>query len=306
MHPRSRRQVHAFLDYLRHERRVSPLTVESYARDLDHCCRFCTQKGLRSWTQLRVDDVRAYVAALHRRGLSGRSIRRHLSALRSLFQYLLRERQVEHNPASGVPAPRMEKRLPQTLTVDQAAHLLEIPSNPLSAGSELLVRRDRAMMELMYSSGTRLSELTALNTTDVDLADATVRVTGKGAKTRVLPVGRHARAALESWLAVRSQLARPGETAVFVGRRGGRLGGRAVQLRLAQWARRQGVNVPVYPHLLRHSFASHLLESSGDLRAVQELLGHADIGTTEVYTHLDFQHLAKVYDKAHPRARKKK
>ncbi len=200
----------------------------------------------------------------------------------------------------------MEKRLPQTLTVDQAAHLLEIPDNPSSAGSELLVRRDRAMMELMYSSGTRLSELTALNTTDVDLADATVRVTGKGAKTRVLPVGRHACAALESWLAVRSQLARPGETAVFVGRRGGRLGGRAVQLRLAQWARRQGVNVPVYPHLLRHSFASHLLESSGDLRAVQELLGHADIGTTEIYTHLDFQHLAKVYDKAHPRARKKK
>jgi integrase/recombinase XerC len=305
MHSLSRQQLQAFLDYLRHERRASPLTIENYARDLDHFSRFCRQQGLGRWSRLSAHDVRAYVAALHRRGINGRSIRRHLSALRSLFRYLLRERLIQHNPALGARAPRMDKRLPQTLTVDQAAHLLEIPTDPSPAGSQLLVVRDRAMMELMYSSGTRLSELTALDIADVDLADATVRVTGKGAKTRVLPVGRQACAALKSWFAIRPRMARAGETAVFVGRRGERLSGRAVQLRLRQWARRQGVSVPVYPHLLRHSFASHLLESSGDLRAVQELLGHADIGTTQVYTHLDFQHLAKVYDTSHPRARKK-
>jgi integrase/recombinase XerC len=239
------------------------------------------------------------VSALHRRGLSGKSIQRALSALRSFYRYLLREKIVTCNPASGVSAPKSARRLPDTLNADQAARLVALEArDPLAV-------RDRAMLELLYSSGLRLSELVNLNIPELDLSAGSVRVTGKGRKVREVPVGAKARAALRDWLAVRTEFARTEEAAVFVARNGRRLGARAVQQRLRQWAKRQGLEVPVHPHMLRHSFASHVLESSGDLRAVQEMLGHANISTTQIYTHLDFQHLAGVYDKAHPRARRK-
>ncbi len=291
--------IDRFLDKLRHERRASPHTVANYARDLGGLLRFCTAGGLARWEALDTHQVRAWVAAGHRRGLSGRSLQRALSALRGFFDFLLEEGAVRHNPGLDVRAPKMPRRLPKTLDVDQTVRLVEI------AGDDPLARRDRAVMELFYSSGLRLAELTGLDLADLDLAEGLVQVTGKGNKVRRVPVGRHAGAALRAWLDVRSAWAPPGATALFLSRRGRRLSGRSVQERLKLWARRQGLDVTVHPHLLRHCFASHLLESSGDLRAVQELLGHADISTTQIYTHLDFQHLARVYDAAHPRAKKK-
>ena len=299
MQDRAHTQVDDFLRYLRSERRASPHTLSSYRRDLATLRQFCDDRKLTAWNELTVHHARAYVGQLHRSGLSGKSIQRALSAARSLFRYLLREKAADNNPLNGISAPKTPKRLPDTLSVDQTVQLVAIPvTDPLS-------RRDRAIMELMYSSGLRLAELVSLDVPDVDLRDEVVRVTGKGAKTRVIPVGRQAREALSAWLPDRAALVAVGEPALFVGRNGRRLGARAVQLRMQQWAARQGMGTHVHPHMLRHSFASHLLESSGDLRAVQELLGHADISTTQIYTHLDFQHLAKVYDLAHPRARRK-
>jgi integrase/recombinase XerC len=222
-----------------------------------------------------------------------------LSAARSFFRYLAREGVVRNNPANEVRAPKAAKRLPKTLDVDQIVQLLEIPTD------DTLAVRDRAIMELFYSSGLRLAELVGLDVGQVDLNDRTVRVLGKGAKTRIVPVGAKAIAAIRAWQRVRATLAAVEETALFVGRNGQRMGARAVQQRVHFWARRQGLPQRVHPHLFRHSFATHLLESSRDLRGVQELLGHADIATTQVYTHLDFQHLARIYDATHPRARKK-
>jgi integrase/recombinase XerC len=299
MTERAGQHLDAFLRHLRDERRLSPLTVTHYRRDLVQCLAYCDDRGIAGWEALTPAEVRGWVAALHRRGLSGKSIQRALSALRSFYRYLLREHIVARNPAGGVSAPRSARRLPGTLTADQAARLVS-----LTAGDPLALR-DRALLELLYSSGLRLSELVNLNIPELDLAAGQVRVTGKGRKVREVPVGARARAALRDWLAARAPVARAGEAAVFVTRAGKRLGARAVQARLRHWARRQGMEVPVHPHMLRHSFASHMLESSGDLRAVQELLGHASLSTTQVYTHLNFQHLAGVYDKAHPRARRK-
>lgn len=288
--------VRAYLEHLARERRLSPRTVDAYRRDLAAWAVFCTGRGLDCETP-ETALVRAFVAEGHRRGLSGRSLRRRLSALRGFFRYRIREDALDHNPARAVRAPRGPRRLPRAPDVDQIARLLA------PAPEDDLELRDLAMLELFYSSGLRLAELVALRLADLDLADASVRVLGKGAKTRVMPVGAQARAALARWLAVRPRLA--GDTAaLFVGRRGRPLTPRAVQQRLARWALKHGTGGRLHPHLLRHAFASHLLESSGDLRAVQELLGHADIGTTQVYTHLDFQHLARIYDAAHPRARK--
>ncbi len=299
MLPRARQSLEDFFRHLGDERRLSPLTLTHYRRDLFQCVTYCDDAGIAGWEQLTAAEVRGWVSTLHRRGLSGKSIQRALSALRSFYRYLLREQVVTGNPASGVSAPRSARRLPDTLTADQTARLVALEAqDPLAA-------RDRAILELLYSSGLRLSELVNLNIPELDLAAGSVRVTGKGRKVRDVPVGAKARAALRDWLAVRAQLAGANEAAVFVARTGARLGARAVQARLQQWARRQGMEVPVHPHMLRHSFASHVLESSGDLRAVQEMLGHANISTTQIYTHLDFQHLAGVYDKAHPRARKK-
>ena len=299
MHEHARQFLEKFLLHLGAERRLSPLTSIHYRRDLTQCMAYCDSAGIMDWDGLNTAEVRGWVAAMHRRGLSGKSIQRALSALRSFYRYLLREQAVARNPASGVTAPKSARRLPRTLTTDQAARLMTFD------GRDPLVRRDRALLELLYSSGLRLSELVNLDLSELDLSGGLVRVTGKGKKVRDVPVGAKARDALREWLAVRGQFTGPEQPAVFVTRRGRRLGGRAVQNRLRLRAAKQGMEVPVHPHMLRHSFASHVLESSGDLRAVQEMLGHANISTTQIYTHLDFQHLASVYDKAHPRARKK-
>lgn len=289
-----------FFTYLYNERRLSSHTLSNYRRDLQQLQGFCTENHIQSWNDLDSFAVRRYVAWRHRKGLSGRSLQRELSAIRSFYNFLLRERVVGSNPAVGVPAPKAEKRLPRALDVDQTSHLLAIEDD------SPLALRDKAIMELIYSSGLRLAELVSLDTDSIDTADGTVRVTGKGGKTRVVPVGRQALKAVAEWLKVRGQLATLEEKALFVSKKGRRIAARSVQQRLKEWSLKQGLNSHLHPHMLRHSFASHILESSGDLRAVQELLGHADIATTQIYTHLDFQHLAKVYDQAHPRARKRK
>lgn len=288
-----------YIAHLAQERRLSGLTVDSYRRDLTAFAEFCGAQNLTAWEAVTVQHVRAFVAKRHREGLSGRSLQRTLSTLRGFFNYLIREDCNGHNPAQLVRAPKGPRTLPHALDVDQLKHLLDkTPQTDLEI-------RDQAMLELLYSSGLRLAELVSLRLGDLDLADAGMRVVGKGSKTRLVPIGHYAGQALRQWLKLRTTLARPDEDAVFVSRQGGALTPRAVQQRLASWARHYQADSRLHPHMLRHSFASHLLESSGDLRAVQELLGHADISTTQVYTHLDFQHLARIYDAAHPRARKK-
>lgn len=295
-----RQWVARFLEHLQHERRLSPHSVAAYGRDLCELREHCEAQALKHWNQLQEPHLRAYIAARHRAGLSGRSLQRKLSAIRSFYGYLLREGQVEQNPGQLISAPKTRRRLPNTLDVDQAAQLLAgVAKAPLAV-------RDQAMFELLYSSGLRLSELVSLNLGQLDLKDRSVRVVGKGNQARMVPVGKQACTALHAWLAVRLTLVAPDEHALFVGLRGARLGARSVQLRLQQWATRQGLPGHVHPHMLRHSFASHVLESSSDLRAVQELLGHANLSTTQIYTHLDFQYLARVYDRAHPRAKKRR
>lgn len=294
--------VAAFLHYLSAERRHSSHTCQGYQRDLTRLMQWATDQSppVDQWQQLSVADVRRYAATLNRGGLSGRSIARALSAIRRFYDYLIREYRVRSNPALDVRAPKSARRLPVAADADQLGYLLDAsPEGPLEV-------RDLAMFELFYSSGLRLSELTGLDLSHLDLRSGEVRVLGKGNRERVLPVGRKAGKALREWLALRPALAATGESAVFVSQRGQRLSARSVQQRLDRWGRHHGADQHLHPHLLRHSFASHLLESSGDLRAVQELLGHADIATTQVYTHLDFQHLARVYDDAHPRARRRK
>lgn len=289
-----------YYSHLQHERRLSPHTLSNYRRDLTRLGEYCDMAGIGEWQGLDPQAVRTFVAWRHRKGAGGRTLQRELSALRSLFNFLLREGVVGSNPGVDIPAPKREKRLPNALDVDQTAHLVAIE------GDAPLVLRDRALMELIYSSGLRLAETISLDLDSVDRRDATVRVVGKGSKARVVPVGREALQALERWLKVRGQLAPLDERALFVSKQGRRISPRSVQQRMHEWGIKQGVEARVHPHMLRHSFASHILESSGDLRAVQELLGHADIATTQIYTHLDFQHLAKVYDSAHPRARKRR
>ena len=291
--------IDKFIHHLEYERRLSPLTCKHYRRDLQALTDFCDEIERQSWAELDSEDFRAFSGTSYRRGLSARSIQRRLSAARTFFRYLLREKQVKRNPVESVPAPKHSKRLPENLDADRMARLLEIP------GDTPIVDRDRAILELLYSSGLRLAELVDLNLGDVDGNDATVRVTGKGNKDRIVPVGSKALAALATWQKSRTAMADQDEPALFVSTRGQRLSPRSVQSRVTYWAKRQGIDSKVYPHLFRHSFATHLLESSHDLRGVQELLGHANISTTQVYTHLDFQHLAQIYDKTHPRARKK-
>ncbi len=289
-----------FLHHLQHERRLSPLTITNYARDLQLIADWCRQNGVEEWPKLSPHQVRSYVAKRHRSDISGKTIQRELSSLRSLYNYMLREGIAENNPAQGIKAPKVKRRLPATLDIDQLSALLDVSEDdPLSL-------RDLAILELFYSSGLRLAELVSINLHDLDLKSAQLEVTGKGAKTRQVPVGRKAVEALQRWIKVRGGLAKPDEQALFVSNRGRRIHPRTIQQRMKEWALKHGATRNIHPHLLRHSFASHMLESSGDLRAVQELLGHADISTTQIYTHLDFQHLANVYDKAHPRARRKK
>jgi integrase/recombinase XerC len=288
------RYLDGFLSHLRHERGLSENTAVAYDRDLQSLFELA---GTVALTDIHPNQARRFVAILHARGLEGRTLARMLSAWRGFYRYLARDHGFARNPFQGIRAPRTPKTLPKALTPDEAARLMELP------GDEPMTIRDRAMFELFYSSGLRLSELTALKSIDLDLRDGIVRVTGKGAKTRVVPVGDLARRALEKWLAVRPAFAT--EHVLFVDANGRPVSPRTVQRRLDNWAIRQGMSQHVHPHMLRHSFASHLLQSSGDLRAVQEMLGHASISTTQVYTHLDYQYLAKIYDAAHPRAKKK-
>ena len=288
--------VRGYLEHLSNERRLSRHTLSGYARDIDALTALADPVRL---DRLGVNEIRRFIAQLHARGLDGRSLARMLSAWRGLYNYLVRDHGFAANPCLGIRAPKSAKKLPRALSPDEAGQLMQ------AGGQSGLDARDKAILELFYSSGLRLSELTGLEVQDVNLRDATVQVTGKGSKTRIVPVGSHALDALKAWLSQRDAMVPPGATALFIARGGARMSGSAVQQRVKHWAKKFGLSGKVHPHVLRHSFASHVLQSSGDLRAVQEMLGHASISTTQVYTHLDFQHLAKVYDAAHPRAKKK-
>ena len=325
--------VEQFLSQLLQQRRYSPHTINNYRHDLAQLSHFCDERNILTWQQLKHQIIRSFVVWHHQQGMAGRTIQRKLSALRSFFRFLITKGLLDHNPAQGIRAPKSDKRLPKNLDIEQTEQLLKINlDDPLSL-------RDIAMMELFYSSGLRLSELVSLNLNSIDYDSASVTVIGKGSKERMVPVGSKALEAIEKWLAVRNQFLKThkvknspkfagatdggsddvqgrtkfagatdggsDENALFLSSRGTRISPRSVQLRIKKWATYQGLDIPAHPHMLRHSFASHILESSSDLRAVQELLGHADIATTQIYTHLDFQHLAKVYDNAHPRAHKR-
>ena len=288
-----------FLHHLETEKRFSANTVASYRRDLESLEKYCLDQKITVWRNLKTHHLRTYTAKIFSRGLGPRSIQRRLSGIRSFMNYLLREGLIKSNPASGIITPKAPKRLPNVLDVDQINQLLNIrETSPTSL-------RDKAILELLYSSGLRLSELVNLNPIDLNLKDKSLMVMGKGGKTRLVPIGQKAIEAVNQWLDVRSKLAKTDEEALFVGTKGERMGQRAIQARITHWGKKNGIQQGVYPHLLRHSFATHLLEASGDLRAVQELLGHKDISSTQIYTHLDFQHLAETYDKAHPRSGKK-
>ena len=291
-----RMQVEAYLEHLAVERRLSAHTTENYRRDLVALLEWMDAGGIADFADIDGERLRGFIAGEHRRGLSPKSLQHRLSALRSFFRYLLKRGRLAANPAQGLRAPKAPRKLPQILDPDEMTQLVEVPTDaPLGL-------RDRALLELLYSSGLRVSELCALRWRDLDLAEALVRVSGKGGKVRIVPVGSHALVALAQW---KDDQRAATEAPVFPGRAGKPITPRAVQLRLRQLAQQQGIWKRVHPHLLRHSFASHVLESSGDLRGVQELLGHADIATTQIYTHLDFQRLAQVYDEAHPRAKRR-
>ena len=287
-----------YLDFLAFERGLSPLTRESYARDLQQLNVLSNKAALNT---LKINNIRRFVATMHSSGLSSKTIARRLSAWRGFYDFLIQRHQFTCNPVEGLKAPKSAKTLPQALSAEQAIKFVEVSDD------DLLSIRDHAILELFYSSGLRLSELVGLNIGAIDEKDGQVTVTGKGNKTRIVPVGSHALKAMRNWLAIRTTilLNKPDEQAVFITQQGHRITPRAIQYRVKEWSIKQGLDTSVHPHLLRHSFATHVLQSSGDLRAVQEMLGHANISTTQIYTHLDFQHLAKVYDTAHPRAKKK-
>lgn len=287
-----------YLKFLHFERGLSSLTRENYARDIQQLFSLSDDTALDS---LQTTHIRRYIANLHSKGLGGKSIARMLSSWRGFFDYLMQRHGYPNNPAKGLRAPKSAKTLPQALSIEQAIKLVDVRED------DLLSVRDHAILELFYSSGLRLSELINLNIDELDFTEGTITVTGKGNKTRIVPLGNHAVTAIQQWLKLRSSLLNqhPQEKAVFIGKQGKRMTARNVQYRLKDWAIKQGLDSSVHPHMLRHSFASHVLQSSGDLRAVQEMLGHANISTTQVYTHLDYQHLTKVYDTAHPRAKKK-
>ena len=286
-----------FLAYLGNERQYSPLTLENYARDIRRLFAAAAETPL---ADLKNHQIRRFIAQLHGSGLGGKTLARMLSAWRGLYVYLIRDYKYSGNPCSGLRAPKSPRNLPHTLSPDEAVRMVDLPAN-----DDVLTLRDKAMFELLYSSGLRLAELVSLDPAALDFGDNAIRVTGKGNKTRIVPMGSHAVSAIQQWLQARIKLAKEDEAALFINRNGGRISARSVQLRMKEWGIKQGLSSNVHPHLLRHSFASHVLQSSGDLRAVQEMLGHASISTTQVYTHLDFQYLAKIYDSAHPRAKKK-
>jgi integrase/recombinase XerC len=288
--------LHAYLNHLRSERRLAAHTLDNYGRDVAVLLELTGETPL---SEITAHQIRRFIAVLHSRGLGGRSLARMLSAWRGFFQFLARDHGSKHNPCAAVKAPKSAKKLPHVLSPDQAQALTEIPSD------DDLVVRDRAIIELFYSSGLRLSELITLRCSALDRQEGMVRVTGKGAKTRVVPVGKRALEAIAHWLPVRARIALAGTEELFITPRGLPLSARSIQRQLRNRALTQGLTQHVHPHMLRHSFASHVLQSSGDLRAVQEMLGHASISTTQVYTHLDYQYLARIYDAAHPRAKRK-
>jgi len=283
------------------EKNYSPHTIKSYDRQLQATLKDCYESASRGWQKMDIHHYRSLIAKWHRQGLSPRSIHQRLSALRGLYNFLIREKHTETNPLAGLRAPKMGRKLPRDIEIDEIFQLLDgMPTNtPLEI-------RDRAILELFYSSGLRLAELAGLNLLNIDFSDQSLQVIGKGNKSRRTPIGNKALAAIKLWLKERIGLAKLEETAVFVSQQGNRLSHRAIQQRLKLWGKRLGLSTPVHPHKLRHSFATHMLEASGDLRAVQEMLGHANLSTTQIYTHLDFQHLANIYDSAHPRAKNKK
>lgn len=294
------RAIKDYLGHLEHERRLSPHTLAAYGRDLRRLAGWLAEnEALSDLSRLAQHQVRAYLAWRRRNGVEGKTVARELAALRGLYAYLRREGRVDHDPAQGVRVPKSGRSLPVVLEPDQLAGLLD------QTEADPLAIRDKAIIELFYSSGLRLSELVGANMCDLDLAEGLIEVVGKGAKARRVPVGSKARSALAAWLMVRGQFGDVEQSALFLSRRGRRIHRRTVQKRLERWAFAKGAGRHVHPHMLRHSCASHLLESSSDLRAVQELLGHADIATTQIYTHLDFQYLADIYDRAHPRAKKR-
>ncbi len=291
-----------YLEFLKFEKGLSPLTLENYARDISRLISLSETTALNA---LQNVQIRRFVASLHSKGMSGKSIARMLSSWRGFFNFLVLRHSFISNPVTGLRAPKATKKLPQALSIEQAIKLVNIDD------TDILSVRDCAILELFYSSGLRLSELVNLDINALDFIEGTVTVTGKGNKTRIVPMGEHAVAAIKAWLKMRPDFAQKSshladhKDAVFLGQRGTRLTGRNIEYRLKEWSIKQGINSSVHPHLLRHSFATHVLQSSSDLRAVQEMLGHANISTTQIYTHLDYQHLSKVYDAAHPRAFKK-
>ena len=288
-----------YLEFLNFERGLSPLTRQNYARDITQLIKLADTNALNSLQNIH---IRRFIASLHSKGLGGKSIARMLSSWRGFFEFLVNRKGFTSNPVIGLRAPKSPKTLPQALSIEQAVKLVDISDDAV------LSVRDHAILELFYSSGLRLSEVVNLNIDALDFTEGTVIVTGKGNKTRIVPMGKFAMEAMQKWLQVRVNYATndAARKAVFIGLHGRRVGARNLQLRLKEWSIKQGINSSVHPHMLRHSFATHVLQSSGDLRAVQEMLGHANISTTQVYTHLDFQHLSKTYDAAHPRANKKK
>lgn len=298
--------IDAFVDYLRSQKRASTHTIANYQRDLLRLAAYCRAREITDWGQLQPQHIRGYIAERHQpkgkiekqAGVSGKTLQRELSATRSFYRFLQKHGLVEHNPAIGLPTPKSAKKLPKTLDVDQVCGLLD------TGAEQFLEIRDRAMFELFYSSGLRLSELVMLDLADLDFVEGSVLIRyGKGGKQRQVPVGSKALQAIGDWLTSRPAI--ESEKALFISAKGRRLGQRSVQLRLEHWCEKHHLPERIHPHMLRHSFASHMLESSQDIRAVQEMLGHSNIGTTQIYTHLDFQHLAKIYDSAHPRARKR-
>ncbi len=293
-------ELQRFYQFLQSEKQFSPHTLSNYRRDIQRFVDFCQVRSLSGWQQIDEVLLRQYVSQVHRQGLGGKSIQRLLSALRRLFHFLQSDQIISHNPASHVRAPKSERKLPEIMHHQQLDQLLQTDSD------EPLVVRDHAMLELLYASGLRLSELIALNRDDINWTERNLRVLGKGKKERYCPFGSKADNILKKWLKCRDIITNESEKAVFVSARGGRISATSVRTRIQKLCREKGIEQRVYPHLMRHSFASHMLEASQDLRAVQELLGHAHLKTTQIYTHLDFQQLAKTYDSAHPRAHKKK
>lgn len=289
--------IESYLSYIADTRRLSAITVADYQADLNEAALFFSEQLP---FELKAHDIRYYINQLHRRGLSGKTLQRHLSSLRQFYRYFIRQRHCQDNPALGIRPPKSARTLPKVLSTDEVSHLLDFEAD------DWFSTRDKAIAELLYSSGLRLAEIAAANLSDLDFASALIKVTGKGNKQRIVPLGSKAITALKAWLKVRGEKAQIDEQALFISQQGHRTSHRNIQLRLKKLGLERGSRQQLHPHMLRHSFASHILESSSDLRAVQEMLGHSDISTTQIYTHLDFQHLAKSYDAAHPRARRKK